>query len=269
MRRPKRSASRSPTARSTRSHVSKDDALMPSLLTLSDVMGTGHHAAVIARVRRGTGRGRRRRRGRPLRRHRREASRRRADHHLGRHPDRIALAQSFGATDVVSERGEEASSGSASSPAGSAPTRFSSASARLRQWPLRSRIARPAARRPGRCAALRGDPGAGARRSTRTSPSAAVRLRYAPTSRAAARRPGGGSTRPGLRPHGRPRRRARRLSGDERARVDQGNGEALTNPLNAPRSSRVAGLCILLLVASGLGNAGPDARGVSSSTRQA
>src|SRR5215468_6601477 len=27
-----------------------EDALMPSLLTLSDVMGTGHHAAVIARV---------------------------------------------------------------------------------------------------------------------------------------------------------------------------------------------------------------------------
>ena len=30
--------------------IGKDDALMPSLLTLSDVMGTGHHAAVIARV---------------------------------------------------------------------------------------------------------------------------------------------------------------------------------------------------------------------------
>ena len=30
--------------------VEKDDALMPSLLTLSDVMGTGHHAAVIAKV---------------------------------------------------------------------------------------------------------------------------------------------------------------------------------------------------------------------------
>src|SRR3989454_11198346 len=30
--------------------VGKDDALMPSLLTLSDVMGTGHHAAVAARV---------------------------------------------------------------------------------------------------------------------------------------------------------------------------------------------------------------------------
>src|SRR5918994_4745466 len=30
--------------------VGKDDALMPSLLTLTDVMGTGHHAAVSARV---------------------------------------------------------------------------------------------------------------------------------------------------------------------------------------------------------------------------
>src|SRR5439155_141750 len=30
--------------------VEKDDALMPSLLTLSDVMGTGHHAAVAAKV---------------------------------------------------------------------------------------------------------------------------------------------------------------------------------------------------------------------------
>src|SRR5713101_9015109 len=31
--------------------VDEDDALMPSLLTLSDVMGTGHHAALAARVR--------------------------------------------------------------------------------------------------------------------------------------------------------------------------------------------------------------------------
>jgi threonine dehydrogenase-like Zn-dependent dehydrogenase len=30
--------------------VSEDDELMPSLFTLSDVMGTGHHAAVVARV---------------------------------------------------------------------------------------------------------------------------------------------------------------------------------------------------------------------------
>src|SRR5947209_15751979 len=30
--------------------VGEDDALMPSLLTLSDVMGTGHHAAVVAKI---------------------------------------------------------------------------------------------------------------------------------------------------------------------------------------------------------------------------
>jgi threonine dehydrogenase-like Zn-dependent dehydrogenase len=30
--------------------VGEDDALLPSLLTLSDVMATGHHAAVVARV---------------------------------------------------------------------------------------------------------------------------------------------------------------------------------------------------------------------------
>src|SRR3954453_2459437 len=33
--------------------VGEDDALMPSLLTLSDVLGTGHHAAVVAGVRPG------------------------------------------------------------------------------------------------------------------------------------------------------------------------------------------------------------------------
>jgi threonine dehydrogenase-like Zn-dependent dehydrogenase len=41
--------------------VGPDHALMPSLLTLSDVMGTGHHAARAAKVRAGgQGRGRRR-----------------------------------------------------------------------------------------------------------------------------------------------------------------------------------------------------------------
>jgi len=87
----------------------KDDALLPSLLTLSDVMGTGHHAAVAARV------------------HPEKsvavvgdgavglcgviAARRLGAEQviiMGRHPDRIALAKEFGATDVVSERGEEA-----------------------------------------------------------------------------------------------------------------------------------------------------------------
>jgi threonine dehydrogenase-like Zn-dependent dehydrogenase len=89
--------------------VGRDDALMPSLLTLSDVMGTGHHAAITAKV--GSGKSvavigdgavglcgviAARRLG--------------AEQIIimGRHPDRIALAREFGATEVVSERGDEA-----------------------------------------------------------------------------------------------------------------------------------------------------------------
>ncbi len=86
-----------------------DEALMPALLSLSDVMGTGHHAAVVARVAPG-----------------KKAAvigdgavglcgviavkRLGAEQIilLGRHPDRIALAKIFGATDIVSDRGEAA-----------------------------------------------------------------------------------------------------------------------------------------------------------------
>jgi threonine dehydrogenase-like Zn-dependent dehydrogenase len=89
--------------------VGPDDPLMPSLLTLSDVMGTGHHAALAARVRPGTivavvGDGAVGLCGVI-------AARRLGAERiilLGRHPDRIALAQAFGATDIVSERGDEA-----------------------------------------------------------------------------------------------------------------------------------------------------------------
>ena len=89
--------------------VGPDDALMPSLLTLSDVMGTGHHAALAARVRPGNtvavvGDGAVGLCGVI-------AARRLGAERiilLGRHPDRIALARQFGATDVVSERGDEA-----------------------------------------------------------------------------------------------------------------------------------------------------------------
>ena len=86
-----------------------DDALMPSLLTLSDVMGTGHHAAIIARVAPGksvavVGDGAVGLCGVIA------AKRLGAEQIiiLGRHADRIALAKDFGATDVVSERGEAA-----------------------------------------------------------------------------------------------------------------------------------------------------------------
>jgi threonine dehydrogenase-like Zn-dependent dehydrogenase len=85
-----------------------DEALMPSLLTLSDVLGTGHHAAVVA----GVGPGKKvavvgdgavglcgviaaKRLG--------------AEQIviLGRHEERTELAREFGATDVVPERGAD------------------------------------------------------------------------------------------------------------------------------------------------------------------
>jgi len=89
--------------------VERDSELMPSLLTLSDVMATGHHAALAANVGPGTsvavvGDGAVGLCGVIA------AKRLGADQIviLGRHPERIALAKEFGATDVVSERGEEA-----------------------------------------------------------------------------------------------------------------------------------------------------------------
>ena len=86
-----------------------DAALMPSLLTLTDVMSTGHHAALSARVSPGksvavVGDGAVGLCGVI-------AARRLGAEQiviLGHHEDRIALARDFGATDVVSERGDEA-----------------------------------------------------------------------------------------------------------------------------------------------------------------
>ncbi len=89
--------------------VGWDDALMPSLLALTDVMATGHHAAISARS--GPGKtvavigdgavglcgvlaARRLGAERIIM--------------LGRHPARIAIAREFGAIDVVEERGDEA-----------------------------------------------------------------------------------------------------------------------------------------------------------------
>jgi threonine dehydrogenase-like Zn-dependent dehydrogenase len=89
--------------------VREDHALVASLLTLSDVMGTGHHAALAAKVRRGqkaavVGDGAVGLCGVIA------AKRLGAEQIiiLGRHAARVELAKKFGATDVVSERGEEA-----------------------------------------------------------------------------------------------------------------------------------------------------------------
>ena len=90
-------------------NATHDDTLMASVLTLSDVMGTGHHAALMARVAPGKvaaviGDGAVGLCGVI-------AARRLGAEQiiiLGRHDDRISLAREFGATDVVTERGEEA-----------------------------------------------------------------------------------------------------------------------------------------------------------------
>ena len=89
--------------------VGEDDATMPGLLSLSDVMGTGHHAAVSARVRRSDtvaviGDGAVGLCGVIA------AKRLGAEQIiiLGRHATRTDLAMEFGATNVVSQRGDEA-----------------------------------------------------------------------------------------------------------------------------------------------------------------
>ncbi|MDQ3644679.1 MAG: zinc-dependent alcohol dehydrogenase family protein [Actinomycetota bacterium] len=86
-----------------------DDALLPSLLTLSDVFATGHHAAVSAGVGPGAtvaviGDGAVGLCGVLA------AKRLGAERViiLGRHEDRTEIARQFGATDVVAVRGKEA-----------------------------------------------------------------------------------------------------------------------------------------------------------------
>src|SRR3954453_2949887 len=85
------------------------DAMLRSLLTLSDVMATGHHAAVCANVQAGqtvavVGDGAGGLSG-VLAAKRLGAERIIA---LSRHADRQELATEFGATDIVAERGDEA-----------------------------------------------------------------------------------------------------------------------------------------------------------------
>lgn len=89
--------------------VDENSELLPSLLTLSDVLCTGHHAAVSARVRPGqtvavVGDG-------AVGLSAVIAAKRQGAERillLGRHAARTELGRDFGATDVVAERGEEA-----------------------------------------------------------------------------------------------------------------------------------------------------------------
>lgn len=86
-----------------------DDPLLRAILPLTDVMATGHHAAVSAGIGRGStavvvGDGAVGLCGVLA------AARLGADRiiALGHHPDRLAMARSFGATDVVTARGRDA-----------------------------------------------------------------------------------------------------------------------------------------------------------------
>jgi threonine dehydrogenase-like Zn-dependent dehydrogenase len=105
-------AVRVPLADGTLVHVPRNghsDETIRSLLTLSDVMATGHHAAVCARVREGdtvavVGDGAVGLCG-VLAAKRLGAERIIA---LSRHPDRQEVARDFGATDIVEARGEDA-----------------------------------------------------------------------------------------------------------------------------------------------------------------
>lgn len=88
--------------------VGEDSALLPSLLTLADVYGTGHHAAKQARVNERTtvtviGDGAV---GLMAVLSARQLGAERIIL-MGRHKDRTDLGRYFGATDVVAERGEE------------------------------------------------------------------------------------------------------------------------------------------------------------------
>jgi threonine dehydrogenase-like Zn-dependent dehydrogenase len=156
--------------------VGEDDALMPSLLTLSDVMGTGHHAAVAAKVTPGSsvavvGDGAVGLCGVIA------AKRLGAEQIilLGNNPERIVLGQEFGATDIFRERGEEAVERIREPTSGSAPTRCSNASGSSKRSSPRSKSHAPSAcpnttrRRP-------------ASPSGRTRAWPAVPPRYGPTS---------------------------------------------------------------------------------------
>jgi threonine dehydrogenase-like Zn-dependent dehydrogenase len=89
-------------------NAANDEKLLSAILPLTDVMGTGHHAAISARVTKGSvvaviGDGAVGLCGVLA------AKRLGAERIIlfGRHASRIAVAKTFGATDIVSERGDE------------------------------------------------------------------------------------------------------------------------------------------------------------------
>ncbi|EYD74772.1 Threonine dehydrogenase [Rubellimicrobium mesophilum DSM 19309] len=210
--------------------VAEDDALMPSLLTLSDVMGTGHHAAVVARVAPGKvaaviGDGAVGLCGVIA------AKRLGAERIilLGRHADRIALAREFGATDVVSERGEEAVARVMELTRGEGAHSVLECVGTGAATDTAIAIAPRRRRRSGGRAALRRHPARAAlvlqERHRGRGPRPGARLHRG---LAAGRAGGPHRARPGVRPRHRPRRHSGWLPRHERPREHQGPGQAVT-----------------------------------------
>ena len=210
--------------------VGEDDALMPSLLTLSDVMGTGHHAAVAAKVGPGktvavVGDGAVGLCGVIA------AKRLGAEQIilLGRHADRIALAQEFGATDVVSERGDEAVERVRELTGGFGAHSVLECVGHEQSMETALGIARPGGA-VGRVGVPQDDDdpddaSAFFDNVTIGGGPAPVRAYIEELLPGRPRRPD--RARPRLRPHRRPRRGPGRLPRDERPRGDQGDGRAL------------------------------------------
>jgi threonine dehydrogenase-like Zn-dependent dehydrogenase len=167
--------------------VEPDDALLPSLVTLTDVMSTGHHAALAARVGSGktvavVGDGAVGLCGVI-------ASKRLGAERvilLGRHRERTALGREFGADEVVEERGEEAVAHVHELTDGfGAQSVLECVGVRRRSQPRSSSRARAA---PWAGSVFRNRSRFRATsRSGRTSPRAAGRRRRAPTSRSCCR----------------------------------------------------------------------------------
>ena len=226
--------------------VGEDDALMPSLLTLSDVMGTGHHAAVAARVA-------------PARAAAVvgdgavglcgviAAKRLGAERIilLGRHPDRIELGPRVRRHRLVGERGDEAVERVKELTGGLGVHSVLECVGPTRPSRPRSGSRAPGAPSAGSVSRSTSTIPPAAPTSTTTSRSAAAPPLRAPTSRSCCPTSSTADrARPGLRPDRRPRRRPGWLPGDGRPRVDQGPDRALTEETQcrSAHSDRPGGL---------------------------
>jgi threonine dehydrogenase-like Zn-dependent dehydrogenase len=225
-------AVRVPQAQGTlvRVDVAEDAALLPSLLTLSDVFCTGHHAAVTARVSPRTtvtviGDG-------AVGLSAVLAAKRLGAERIilmGRHKTRTDLGREFGATDVVAQRGEEGVAAVRELTGGDGTH------AVLECVGTRSAIEMARCRPGRRC----GGSGRGVAVHRRADGLRHADAQHHPHRR---RRPGSGvhrgaaarrarrhrRARQGVRPHDRPRRGAGRLPRNGRPRGPQGPHPALT-----------------------------------------